>query len=68
MIHSKELSGKTLSSLIMNLEKDRGKLQQMENQAKTLSRPKAAETIVDECYRLVAQTGGENALRSEEQV
>lgn len=68
MIHSKELSGKTLSSLIMDLEKDRGKLQQMENQVRTLSRPKAAETIVDECYRLVAQTGGGNALRSEEQV
>ena len=68
MIHSSELSGKILSSLIINLEKDRGKLQQMEDQAGTLSRPKAAEKIVDECYRLVAQTGGKNAFRSAERV
>lgn len=55
MMLSQDLNGKSLSSEIMRLEKDRRILQQMENQARILARPKAAATIVDECCRLVSR-------------
>lgn len=58
MIHSQDANGRNLSSLVKELENQREKLYLMETQSRKLSRPEAAEIIVDGCYQLIAQTGG----------
>ncbi len=55
MIRAQDLNGENLAAHIIDLQTHRQKVLRMENQAKTLSRPQAAETIVRECYHLVAQ-------------
>ena len=55
MLLQKDLSGEALAACIAELEKNRDALQHMEHQALNLAKPKAAETIVEECYRLAAR-------------
>ncbi len=55
MIQSSRLSGEKLASVIINLENRPEQISKMEEQAKTLSKPKASERITDECYKLTIQ-------------
>lgn len=57
MIRSRNLSALKLSAVIMDMAKNREKLRRMETRAKSLSRPNAAETIVNECCQLLAVSG-----------
>ena len=57
MIRSGDLSAQKLSAVIMDMAKNREKLRRMETRAKSLSRPNAAETIVNECCQLLAVSG-----------
>ena len=52
MITSSRLSGTRLASVIINLENRPEQINEMEKQAKNLSKPKASERIADECYKL----------------
>ena len=52
IITSSKLSGAKLASVIINLENKPEQINEMERQAKNLSKPKASERIADECYKL----------------
>jgi len=52
MITSSRLNGTKLASVIINLENNPEQINEMEKQAKNLSKPKASERIADECYKL----------------
>ncbi|MEI6127540.1 MAG: undecaprenyldiphospho-muramoylpentapeptide beta-N-acetylglucosaminyltransferase, partial [Pseudomonadota bacterium] len=56
MILQRDLTGEALAACISELEKNRPAVERMEQQAVHLAKPKAAETIVEECYRLAART------------
>jgi UDP-N-acetylglucosamine--N-acetylmuramyl-(pentapeptide) pyrophosphoryl-undecaprenol N-acetylglucosamine transferase len=53
IIPSSRLSGAKLASVIINLENNPEQINEMERQAKNLSKPKASERIADECYKLI---------------
>jgi UDP-N-acetylglucosamine--N-acetylmuramyl-(pentapeptide) pyrophosphoryl-undecaprenol N-acetylglucosamine transferase len=54
MIAQSELSGKGLALVIDKLAKDRRQLATMENNARALGRPDAAQQIVEDIYNLIA--------------
>jgi UDP-N-acetylglucosamine--N-acetylmuramyl-(pentapeptide) pyrophosphoryl-undecaprenol N-acetylglucosamine transferase len=53
MIAQSELSGQVLAGVIDKLAKDRRQLTLMENNARALGRPDAAQKIVDDIYELI---------------
>ncbi len=53
MLRSSELNGRALADCIKNLAQNRQRLQEMRTRALSLSRPEAAQHIVNECYELV---------------
>ncbi len=55
MIDPEQITGKRLAELILNLYQHPEHLSEMENNAGKLGRPKAAQEIVDHCYKLIAQ-------------
>jgi UDP-N-acetylglucosamine--N-acetylmuramyl-(pentapeptide) pyrophosphoryl-undecaprenol N-acetylglucosamine transferase len=61
MIRQKELSGTNLAGHIRSLADQPGRLAEMAKNAILLGRPKAAEAIVDDCYRLMV---GKGSLKS----
>lgn len=52
MIPARRLDGDKLASVIINLENRPEQISRMAEQARSLSKPKAAERIADECYKL----------------
>ena len=54
MIEPDQLTGKRLAQLILHLYQQTEQLSQMERNAGKLGRPRAAQEIVDYCYKLVA--------------
>lgn len=54
MIAQSKLSSETLANVINRLAKDRQQLTMMEENARALGRPNAAQEIVDDIYRLIA--------------
>lgn len=55
MMDPEHTTGKRLAELILNLYHHPAYLSEMENNAGRLGRPRAAQDIVDHCYRLIAQ-------------
>jgi UDP-N-acetylglucosamine--N-acetylmuramyl-(pentapeptide) pyrophosphoryl-undecaprenol N-acetylglucosamine transferase len=55
MIDPEQITGKRLAELILNLYQHPEHLSEMENNAGKLGKPKAAQEIVDHCYKLIAQ-------------
>ncbi len=53
MILQKDLTGKRLAKRIEHYASNPGALKAMASRAKSISRPDAAEAIVDDCYRLI---------------
>lgn len=60
MIRQKELSGAKLGGHIKSLADDPAMRIEMARKAALLGRPKAAEAIVDDCYRVIV---GKRALK-----
>jgi UDP-N-acetylglucosamine--N-acetylmuramyl-(pentapeptide) pyrophosphoryl-undecaprenol N-acetylglucosamine transferase len=57
MVLSRDVSGERLASIIMDLERDRRIIEQMEKEAEKLAKPNAAEQIVRICYQQVLHKG-----------
>jgi UDP-N-acetylglucosamine--N-acetylmuramyl-(pentapeptide) pyrophosphoryl-undecaprenol N-acetylglucosamine transferase len=55
MIDPEQITGERLAKLILNLYQQPESLSEMENNAGKLGRPRAAQEIVDHCYKLIAQ-------------
>ncbi len=53
MVANQDLSGATLSRMILQLSRDRQKLKGIGERAAALAQPQAAEKIVDLCYEMV---------------
>jgi UDP-N-acetylglucosamine--N-acetylmuramyl-(pentapeptide) pyrophosphoryl-undecaprenol N-acetylglucosamine transferase len=54
MILDQELGGEILAARIRSYLSDRAQIEKMEQAARALGRPEAAQRIVDECYALVS--------------
>jgi UDP-N-acetylglucosamine--N-acetylmuramyl-(pentapeptide) pyrophosphoryl-undecaprenol N-acetylglucosamine transferase len=57
MTQEKELSGEKLATVIKDLLSDRGRIREMEETSRRLGNRHAAADIVDECMKLIEETG-----------
>jgi UDP-N-acetylglucosamine--N-acetylmuramyl-(pentapeptide) pyrophosphoryl-undecaprenol N-acetylglucosamine transferase len=61
MIPQEELDGKRLADTIITLMQDRGRLERLADNARSLGRPEAAVTIVNDIYGLMQRNAEEGA-------